>query len=64
MYFVFNHFAIELEYFGHLELYNLKDDLGQQNNLAASNKEKLEELIAKFEGIRGDHNTTQKIQLK
>ena len=46
------------------QLYNLKDDLGQQNNLAVSNKEKLEELIAKFEGIRGDHNTTQKIQLK
>lgn len=46
------------------QLYNIKEDLGQQNNLAEVNKEKLEELITKFESIRGDHNNTQKIQLK
>lgn len=35
------------------QLYNLKDDLGQQRNLANVNPEKLEEMIATFEKIRG-----------
>ena len=34
-------------------LYNLKNDLGQQNNLAASHPEKLQEMIKDFEAIRG-----------
>lgn len=47
------------------QLYNLKEDIGQQNNLAESNKEKLQDMLAKFEAIRGDdYNTTQKIELK
>ena len=35
------------------QLYNLKEDPSQQYNLAASNKEKLEEMKAKFLVIRG-----------
>ncbi|WP_109830821.1 sulfatase family protein [Reichenbachiella versicolor] len=35
------------------QLYNLKEDIGQQNNLAEANPEKLQELIAKYEEIRG-----------
>jgi len=46
------------------QLYNLKEDIGQQNNLAEANKEKLEDMIAKFETIRGDYKKTQNIQLK
>ena len=36
------------------QLYNLEEDLGQQNNLAEENPEKLEEMIAVFEKIRGE----------
>ncbi len=36
------------------QLYNLKDDIGQKNNLAKANPEKLEELIKNFESIRGN----------
>ena len=47
------------------QLYNLKDDVGQQNNLAVSNNEKLQEMIRVFESIRGkDYKKTQKIELK
>ncbi len=47
------------------QLYNLKEDIGQQNNLAKSNPEKLAEMIAGFEAIRGkDYNNTQQIKLK
>src|SRR5690606_25118491 len=35
------------------QLYNLNEDLGQQNNLADKEPEKLEEMIAAFEDIRG-----------
>jgi arylsulfatase A-like enzyme len=35
------------------QLYNLKEDIGQQQNLAESNPEKLKEMIAGFEAIRG-----------
>lgn len=39
-----------MEFFedGHLELYNLRDDLGEQKNLAADNPEKTKELHAKM----------------
>ncbi len=39
-----------MEFFedGRLELYNLKDDIGEQNNLAAKNPEKVKELHAKM----------------
>lgn len=36
------------------QLYNLKDDPSQQNNLAESNPEKLEELKVEFDKLRGD----------
>ncbi|PQV48395.1 arylsulfatase A-like enzyme [Jejuia pallidilutea] len=35
------------------QLYNLKKDIGQKNNLAKHNPEKLEEMINTFESIRG-----------
>lgn len=33
------------------QLYNLKEDIGQENNLAKSNPEKLQEMIARYEAI-------------
>jgi arylsulfatase A-like enzyme len=38
------------------QLYNLKDDIGQEQNLAQSNPKKLKEMIACFEKIRGKEN--------
>jgi len=35
------------------QLYNLKEDIGQQHNLAKSNPKKLKEMITSFEKIRG-----------
>ena len=35
------------------QLYNIKDDVSQQQNLAASNPEKLQEMIETFKSIRG-----------
>ena len=35
------------------QLYNLKEDIGQKNNLAKANPEKLQEMIKNFESIRG-----------
>ncbi|NOR27500.1 MAG: sulfatase-like hydrolase/transferase [Lutibacter sp.] len=47
------------------QLYNLKEDIGQQNNLAETNKEKLKEMLLSFEKIRGkDYNNTEKLKLK
>lgn len=36
------------------QLYNLKEDIGQKNNLAKVNPKKLQELIKNFETIRGN----------
>ena len=36
------------------QLYNLKDDMGQQKNLAESDPDKLEEMIAAYREIRGE----------
>jgi len=36
--------AIDPDVDGNVELYNLKDDLGQKNNLAKQHPEKLEEM--------------------
>ena len=44
---------IELGNSKEFQLYNLKEDIGQQNNLAKSEPEKLQELIKTFENIRG-----------
>ena len=47
------------------QLYNLKEDIGQQHNLAESNPEKLAEMIASFEIIRGtDYSKIELIELK
>jgi arylsulfatase A-like enzyme len=35
------------------QLYNLRDDLGQQTNLAEANPEKLAVMVETFEAIRG-----------
>ena len=36
------------------QLYDLSIDIGQQNNLASSNPDKLQELVSEFEKIRGE----------
>ena len=47
------------------QLYNLKKDKGQQNNLATTHKEKLNEMIAAFEKSRGsDYAKIELIELK
>ncbi len=56
---------IELGNSKEYQLYNLKDDIGQQSNLAKTNNEKLQELIDSFENIRGkNYNQTQQLNLK
>ena len=56
---------IELGNAEEYQLYNLTDDLGQQNNLATSNPEKLQEMITVFEGIRGaDAQKIEQLELK
>ncbi len=56
---------IELGNSNDYQLYNLKEDIGEQNNLAKTNKRKLEELINSFEKIRGkDYQDVQKMELK
>jgi len=51
---------IELGNADDYQLYNLKDDIGEQNNLAESSPEKLHEMIQDFENIRG--GSTEKIE--
>ncbi len=47
------------------QLYNLKEDIGQQNNLAGANPEKLAEMIGVFESIRGkDYSNIRQLELK
>jgi len=47
------------------QLYNLKNDIGERNNLAGTNKKKLEEMIKTFEKIRGkNYKKTEKLILK
>lgn len=47
------------------KLYNLKEDIGQDVNLAKSNPEKLQEMIKTFEAIRGtDYNKVEQLKLK
>lgn len=45
-------------------LFNLKDDLSQQNNLAASMPEKLAEMKAAYEKIRGVTGDVEQLELK
>ena len=47
------------------QLYNLKNDIGQKNNLATSQPNILTEMIKSFELIRGkDYKNVEKIELK
>lgn len=49
----------------HYQLYYLKDDIGEQNNLAESNNEKLKEMIADYERIRGSNSgNIEQLELK
>ena len=46
-------------------LYDLSSDLGQQKNLAEDEPEKLQEMIAAFEKIRGsDYGRIEQLELK
>jgi arylsulfatase A-like enzyme len=47
------------------QLYNLKKDIGQKNNLAKTQPKKLKEMMKNFELIRGNnYNNVEKIELK
>jgi arylsulfatase A-like enzyme len=47
------------------QLYNLSSDVSQQNDLAETNMEKLQELKKEFEEVRGKgYSSTQKLELK
>lgn len=46
------------------QLFNLKDDPGQTNNLAKSNPEKLEEMKKTYLEIRGDNSKIEQVELK
>ena len=47
------------------QLYNLKEDIGQQLNLADSRPDKLEAMITAFEQIRGEaYNKVEQLELK
>ena len=60
-----NNVKIELGNDSEFQLYNLAEDIGQQNNLAESQPEKLQEMITAFEAIRGDgYSEIQKLELK
>jgi arylsulfatase A-like enzyme len=55
---------IELGNSKEFQLYNLKEDIGQQNNLAKSNPEKLKEMVDAFVDIRGvGFEKTEKLEL-
>jgi arylsulfatase A-like enzyme len=56
---------IELGNSKEFQLYNLSNDIGQQKNLAQTNPEKLKEMIAYFEDIRGEgYLNTEALELK
>lgn len=56
---------IEIGNAADFQLYNLKEDIGEQNNLATTNKEKLAKMIASFEKIRGtDYGKIEQLELK
>lgn len=55
---------IELGNAKNYQLYNLKEDLSQQINLAESNPEKLKEMVEEFEKLRGkDFAKTEQLEL-
>lgn len=47
------------------QLYNLKDDIGQQKNMAEARPEKLAAMVAEFEAIRGEgYSQTKQLKLE
>ena len=60
-----NQVKIELGNSPEYQLYNLAEDLSQERNLAESNPEKLQEMIKRFEQIRGIESTNvEELELK
>ncbi|WP_288369431.1 arylsulfatase [uncultured Algoriphagus sp.] len=60
-----NQVNIELGNSPEYQLYNLAEDLSQERNLAESNPEKLQEMINRFEQIRGIESTNvEELELK
>lgn len=60
-----NFVNIELGNAKEYQLYNLKEDIGQQNNLATTQSKKFKEMINAYEKIRGDSNMkTEQLELK
>ena len=56
---------IELGNDSNFQLYNLTEDIEQQNNLAALKPDKLQEMLTAFEAIRGDdYGKIEKLELK
>ena len=56
---------IELGNDSDFQLYNLTEDIEQQNNLAALKPDKLQEMLKAFEAIRGDdYGKIEKLELK
>ena len=56
---------IELGNDSNFQLYNLTEDIEQQNNLAALKPDKLQEMLKAFEAIRGDdYGKIEKLELK
>jgi arylsulfatase A-like enzyme len=56
---------IELGNSNEYQLYNLREDIRQQENLAASEPEKLQEMIEAFEQARGiEFQQVQPLELK
>lgn len=55
---------IELGNSDEYQLYNLSADIGQQENLAASNPDKLQEMITDFEKIRGKQGEAEELVLE
>lgn len=56
---------IELGNSEDFQLYNLSEDIAQQNNLAEENPKKLQEMVDTFVSIRGeDYSKTQQLELK
>ena len=56
---------IELGNSKEFQLYNLKEDIGQQYNLAISEPEKLQEMIKTFESLRGiESQKIEQLELK
>ncbi|MDW7692353.1 arylsulfatase [Flammeovirgaceae bacterium SG7u.111] len=46
------------------QLYNVKEDIGEQNNLAESNPEKLKEMVTIYEEIRGEQGKAEQLKLE